>query len=33
MRAEDACLLDTSNMTLKQVLDEVTRLAREIIGG
>ena len=33
MRAEDAYLLDTSNMTLRQVLDEVKRLAREVIGG
>lgn len=32
-RAEDAHLLDTSGMTKKQVLDEVTRLAREAIGG
>jgi len=32
-RAEDAYLLDTSNMTKKQVLDEVTRLARAAIGG
>ena len=32
-RAEDAYLLDTSNMTKKQVLDEVVRLAREAIGG
>ena len=32
-RAEDAHLLDTSNMTKKQVLDEVVRLAREAIGG
>ncbi len=31
-RAEDAHLVDTSNMTLKQVLDEVVRLAREAIG-
>ncbi|MBP3409785.1 MAG: (d)CMP kinase [Clostridia bacterium] len=33
MRAEDAYLLDTSNMTLKQVLAEVKRLAGEVIGG
>ena len=33
VRAEDAYLLDTSNMTLRQVLDEVKRLAREVIGG
>ncbi len=33
MRAEDAILLDTSNMTLKQVLAEVKRLAGEVIGG
>lgn len=33
MRAEDAHLLDTSSMTLRQVLDEVKRLAREVIGG
>ena len=33
VRAEDAYLLDTSNMTLRQVLDEVKRLAREAIGG
>lgn len=33
VRAEDAYLLDTSNMTLKQVLDEVKSLAREVIGG
>lgn len=33
MRAEDALLLDTSNMTLRQVLDEVKRLACEVIGG
>lgn len=32
-RAEDAYLLDTSNMTKKQVLDEVVRLARKAIGG
>lgn len=33
VRAEDAYLLDTSNMTLKQVLAEVKRLAGEVIGG
>lgn len=33
MHAEDAYLLDTSNMTLKQVLAEVKRLAGEVIGG
>ena len=33
MRAEDALLLDTSSMTLRQVLDEVKRLAGEAIGG
>jgi len=33
MRAEDAYLLDTSNMTIRQVLDEVKRLAGEVIGG
>ena len=33
VQAEDAQLLDTSNMTLAQVLDEVVRLAREAIGG
>ena len=33
MRAEDAYLLDTSNMTLKQVLAEVKRLAGEVVGG
>lgn len=33
VRAEDALLLDTSNMTLRQVLDEVKRLAGEAIGG
>ena len=31
-RAEDAHLLDTSNMTLKQALDAVVQLAREAIG-
>ena len=33
VRAEDALLLDTSGMTLRQVLDEVKRLAGEVIGG
>ena len=33
VRAEDALLLDTSSMTLRQVLDEVKRLAGEAIGG
>lgn len=33
VRAEDAHLLDTSNMTLAQVLDEVARLAGEAMGG
>ena len=33
VRAEDALLVDTSNMTLRQVLDEVKRLAGEAIGG
>lgn len=32
-RAQDAVLLDTSNMTLGQVLDEVVRLAQKAIGG
>lgn len=32
-RAQDAVLLDTSAMTVAQVLDEVVRLAREAIGG
>ena len=32
-RAEDAILLDTSNMTIAQVLDEVIRLAENAIGG
>ena len=32
-RAADAHLLDTSNMTLKESVDEVVRLAREAIGG
>ncbi|MDO5324857.1 MAG: (d)CMP kinase [Clostridia bacterium] len=31
-RAEDAQLLDTSNLTLKQSVDEVVRLARAAIG-
>lgn len=33
VRAQDAVLLDTSNMTLGQVLDEVVRLAQKAIGG
>jgi len=33
VRAEDALLLDTSNLTLRQVLDEVKRLAGEVLGG
>jgi len=33
VQAEDAHLLDTSGMTPAQVLDEVVRLAREVIGG
>lgn len=33
VRAEDAHLLDTSNMTLRQALNEVIRIARESIGG
>lgn len=33
VQAEDAHLLDTSNMTLAQVLDEVARLAGEAMGG
>ena len=33
VQADDAHLLDTSNMTLKQVLDEVVRLTRMHIGG
>ena len=32
-RAEDAILLDTSSLTLKESVDEVVRLAREVIGG
>ena len=32
MRAEDAQLLDTSNLTLKQSVDELVRLARAAIG-
>ena len=32
MRAEDAQLLDTSNLTLKQSVDELVRLARTAIG-
>lgn len=32
-RAEDAVLLDTSNMTIMQVLNEVERLAKAAIGG
>lgn len=32
-RAQDAVLLDTSAMTVAQVLDEVVRLAKEAIGG
>ena len=32
-RAADAHLLDTSNMTLKESVDEVVRLARDAIGG
>lgn len=32
-RAQDAVLLDTSNMTLGQVLDEVVCLAQKAIGG
>lgn len=32
-RAEDAVLLDTSNMTIAQVLNEVERLAKAAIGG
>lgn len=32
-RAEDAVLLDTSNMTIVQVLNEVERLAKAAIGG
>lgn len=32
-RAEDARLLDTSNMTLQEAVDAVVRLAREAIGG
>ena len=32
-RAADARLLDTSNLTLKESVDEVVRLAREVIGG
>ena len=31
-RAEDAQLLDTSNLTLRQSVDEVVRLARAAIG-
>ena len=33
MRAEDAVLLDTSSMTLKQSIREVVRLAKDAIGG
>lgn len=33
VQAEDAYLLDTSNMTKEKVLDEVVRLARTRIGG
>lgn len=33
VQAEDAHLVDTSNMTLKQVLDEVVRLSSIYIGG
>lgn len=33
VQAEDAHLLDTSHMTLAQVLDEVARLAGEAMGG
>lgn len=33
VRAEDAKLLDTSRLTLKESVDEVVRLAREVIGG
>lgn len=33
VQAEDAHLLDTSNMTLAQVLDEVAHLAGEAMGG
>jgi len=32
-RAEDAVLLDTSGMTLKQSIDAVVQLAKEAIGG
>jgi len=32
-RAEDAVLVDTSNMTVQQVVNEVIRLAKEAIGG
>ena len=33
VRAADAKLLDTSQLTLKESVDEVVRLAREVIGG
>lgn len=33
MRAEDALLVDTSNLTLEESLQEVLRLARQAIGG